>query len=94
MNIYFQIEFSRPIMKISIANDQDTGNCIVTHAGDISGDYLLIPGGMYIETSATTGLPNTYMNDQFCGTGLGNTDSVVSVNLPGPVTVRSEKCSS
>ena len=60
----------------------------------ITGDYLLIPGGMYIETSATTGSPKTYMNDQFCGTGLGNDDSVVSVNLPGPVTVRSEKCSS
>ena len=82
-------------MKISIANDQDTGNCIVTHAGDISGDYLLIPGGMYPE-QPRLGSPTgkMYKNDYYCGTDLGNANNVVSVDSPGPVNVRSEKCSS
>ena len=56
----------------------------------ITGDYLLIPGGMYTDPAATA--TTTYKNDYYCGVGLGNTGNVVSVDSPGLVTVRSEKC--
>ena len=55
--------------------------------GDIVGDYLHIPGGMYndVVTSST----NTYQTDYYCGIGLANDRNMVIVKPSGPASVRS-----
>ena len=62
-----------------------------TMTGSISGDYLLIPGGMYNEPPAgNADSPVTmHKNDYYCGEGLANKNGMVRVDMPGPVTVRS-----
>ena len=53
-----------------------------------TGDYLLIPGGKYTDMKEE----NTYYNDIYCGEGLGDhhtgDNEMVSVDRPGPVTLR------
>ena len=55
--------------------------------GDIVGDYLHIPGGMYndVVTSSTS----TYQTDYYCGIGLANDRNMVIVKPSGPASVRS-----
>ena len=64
-----------------------------TNTGSVTGDYLLIPGGLYeIPTasgSAQGKLYELYKNDYYCGEGLASKDGMVRVDMPGPVTVRS-----
>ena len=58
--------------------------------GSITGDYLLIPGGLYeIPTASGSAQGKLYKNDYYCGEGLANKDGMVRVDMPGPVTVRS-----
>ena len=61
-----------------------------TTTGSITGDYLLIPGGLYeIPTASGSAQGKLYKNDYYCGEGLANKDGMVRVDMPGPVTVRS-----
>ena len=58
--------------------------------GATSGDYLLIPGGMYIEDTVLSSTTRVYKNDYFCGVGLANlAENKVKVNPSGPAFVRS-----
>ena len=60
-----------------------TGN-----SGSITGDYLLIPGGIYVDGGSNS-QGKMYKNDYYCGEGLAIKDGIVRSNMPGPVTLRS-----
>ena len=56
-------------------------------AGDIVGDYLHIPGGMY--NTVISSIKSTYQTDYYCGIGLANDRNMVIVKPSGPASVRS-----
>ena len=58
--------------------------------GSPIGDYLHISGAMYEEISTTSQMIKTHNNNYYCGEGLANKENRVTVELPGPVTVRSK----
>ena len=61
--------------------------------GSLTGDYLHISGAMYEEppaSGATSQVTQTHNNNYYCGEGLANNENRVSVEIPGPVTVRSQ----